>query len=144
MRKFMVNVNGTSYEVMVEEIGGAAPAAGRGPAPRPASRPVVSRPAPAPVARPAAPAPAPAAPAAPAAAPVAAGDGTAVNSPMSGNILDVKVNVGDTVKAGDVLLVLEAMKMENEIASPCAGTVKSLAAVKGNTVTTGDLLAVIG
>lgn len=142
MRKFMVNVNGTSYEVMVEEIGGAAaPAAsGRAPAPR---RPVVSRPAPAPVVRPAAPAPA-AAPAAPAAAPVAVGDGTAVNSPMSGNILDVKVKVGDAVNAGDVLLVLEAMKMENEITAPCAGTVKSLAAVKGNTVTTGDILAVIG
>ena len=89
MRKFHVNVNGTPYEVEVEEIAaGAAPAA-----------PVQA----------AAPAPAPAA-----AAPVAAG-ATSVTAPMPGNILDIKVKVGDMVEANTVVIMLEAMKMENEI-----------------------------
>ena len=89
---------------------------------------------------PAAPAAAPA-PAAPAA--VAAGE-TAVNSPMPGNIFKVECKVGDTVKAGDTLVVLEAMKMEIEVSAPVDGTVKSVSAVVGTTVNTDDLLVTLG
>ena len=106
MRTFNITVNGNTYVVDVEEVGAAAPVA------RPAA------PVAAPVAAPAA-APAPAAkPAAPA-APVAGGE--PVKAPMPGTILDVKVKVGDTVEAGTVVCVLEAMKMENEIPAPKAG-----------------------
>ena len=122
MKKYNVNVNGTMYEVTVEEVvGGAAPVAA----------------APAPVA-----APAPAAAPAPVAAP--AGAGEKVSSQMPGTILAVNVNVGDTVAEGQVLMVLEAMKMENEIMAPKAGTVTSVAVQKGATVESGTLLCVIG
>ena len=84
------------------------------------------------------------APSAPAAAPAAAADGQKVLSPMPGTILSVNVSVGSAVKAGDVLLILEAMKMENEIVAPCDGTVKQLAVQKGSTVATDALLAVVG
>ena len=77
---------------------------------------------------------APAAPAAPQAAPVA------VKAPMPGNILDVKVAAGASVKAGDVLVILEAMKMENEIVAPQDGTVASINVNKGDTVNSGDVL----
>ena len=120
MKKYNVNVNGTMYEVTVEEVvGGAAPVAA------------------APVA-----APAPAAAPAPVAAP--AGAGEKVSSPMPGTILAVNVNVGDTVAEGQVLMVLEAMKMENEIMAPKAGTVTSVAVQKCATVESGTLLCVIG
>jgi len=122
MRKFLVNVNGTSYEVMVEEITGAVPAAPAAPAPAPA--------APA-----AAPAPAPAAP--------AAGQ-ESVSAPMPGNILAVNVKPGDSVKKGAVLMVLEAMKMENEIMSPRDGVVAAVNVQKGATVNSGDVLCVLG
>ena len=108
MRSFLVNVNGTSYEIAVEEIDGKA----------------------APVAAPA--------PAAPKAAP-AAGSNT-VNSPMPGNILSVNVKPGDAVKSGAVLMILEAMKMENEILAPADGTVKEVFVQKGSTVETGSPL----
>ncbi len=124
MKRFNISVNGQAYDVTVEEVGGAAPA------PAPAAAP-----APAPAA-----APAPA----PAAAPAAPAKGLKVNAPMPGNILDVCVNVGDTVSAGQKLVVLEAMKMENDITAPEAGTVASVAVKKGDVVSTGDLLAVIG
>ncbi len=88
-----------------------------------------------------APAPAPAA-AAPAAAP-AAGE-TAVKSPMPGNIFKVECSVGQSVQAGDVLVVLEAMKMEIEVSAPVAGTVKAVAAAVGTAVNTDDLLVTIG
>lgn len=117
MRKFNVNVNGKIYVVEIEETGEQAPVAA---APAPAATP--------------APAPAPAP-----AAPVASGN-VNINAPMPGTILDVKVKVGDTVKAGDVLCVLEAMKMENEMVAPQNGKVTSIVA-KGATVNTGDLLA---
>ena len=121
-KKYNVNVNGTRYEVTVEEVvGGAAPVAA----------------APAPVA-----APAPAAAPAPVAAP--AGAGESVSSPMPGTILSVNVNVGDTVAEGQVLMILEAMKMENEIMAPKAGTITSVAVQKGATVESGTLLCVIG
>ena len=99
--------------------------------------------APAPVAAPAAaPAPAPVAAPAPAAAPAAVA-GEAVKAPMPGNILKVNVSAGQAVKAGDVLVVLEAMKMENEIMAPKAGTVAQVVTSKGSSVNTGDVLVVI-
>ncbi len=132
MRKFNITVNGQTYEVDVEEVGGA-PAA----APVRAAAPVA---APAPVAA----APVAAAPkAAPAAPKAAAGAGDPVKSPMPGNILDVKVKVGDKVSNGTCLVVLEAMKMENEIPAPKDGTVTSVLVNKGATVNAGDVLVTI-
>ena len=98
-------------------------------------------------------APAPAAPAAPAleatpstapAAPVVVGDGTAVDAPMPGTILKVCVSQGQQVKEGDVLVVLEAMKMENEIMAPKGGTIKQVLVTKGTSVDTGAPLVLIG
>ena len=125
MKKYRVNVNGTVYEVELEEITGAAPAA-------------------APVAAPTA-APAAAPVAAPTAAPAAApAGGEKVCAPMPGTILSVNVSNGSAVKKGDVLMILEAMKMENEIMAPCDGTVTSVAAAKGAAVESGALLCTIG
>ena len=108
MKKYKVNVNGTLYEVEIEEMTGAPAAA-------------------------------------PAAAPVAApAGGESITSPMPGNILDVRVAVGQSVKKGDVLMILEAMKMENEIMCPCDGKVTSVNVTKGTTVESGTLLCVIG
>ena len=87
-----------------------------------------------------APAPAPA----PASAPVATGDGEKISAPLPGNILDVKVSNGSAVKKGDILCILEAMKMENEIVAPVDGTIVNTVATKGSSVNTGDLLFVIG
>jgi len=96
--------------------------------------------------------PAPAAPAAPvaaapvavpAAAPSVTGDGDCVDSPMPGNILKVNVTVGQAVKEGDVLVILEAMKMENEIMAPKSGTVTQVLVSKGSTVETGAPLVFI-
>ena len=129
-KQYTVTVNGTAYEVTVESVSGG----------RMASAPV-ARTASAPVAR--APAPA-AAPAAPKAAPAASGSGETVSSPMPGTILDVKVAAGQAVKSGDILFILEAMKMENEIFAPCDGTVSSVAVSKGAAVNPGDVLCVIG
>ena len=133
MRTFQVKVNGVSYQVEVEETaGGFAPAPQAAPA----------APAPVPAAAPAAPAPAPAAvPAAPVAAPVAGGE--KINSPMPGTILDVRVSVGQSVKKGQVLCILEAMKMENEIISPRDGAVAQVVANKGASVNAGDPLMVL-
>ena len=113
MKKYRVTVNGTAYEIELEEMTGAMPAA-----------------APA-----AAPAPAPAA-AAPA-------GGEQVTSPMPGTILDVKFAQGAAVKKGDVLMILEAMKMENEIMCPCDGRIASINTSKGAAVESGTLLCVI-
>ena len=114
MKKYRVNVNGTAYEIELEEMTGAVSA------------------------------PAPAA-AAPAAAPAAAAPagGEKVTSPMPGTILDIKVAQGASVKEGDVLMILEAMKMENEIMCPCNGTVASINTTKGAAVESGTLLCVI-
>lgn len=138
--KYMVTLNGKKYEIEVEE-GQAivnsvttAPMAGAPVAAAPVAAPAA---APAPAPAPAAPAPAPA----PAAAPV---EGTNAVCPMPGTILDVKASVGQAVKAGDVLFILEAMKMENDIVSPADGTVKQILVSKGSTVSTDDVLAVIG
>lgn len=97
--------------------------------------------APAPVA--AAPVAAPVA-AAPAAAPAVAVSGTPATAPMPGTILDVKVTVGQAVKEGDVVAILEAMKMENEIFAPCDGKVAQVIAAKGSSVATGDPIVTIG
>ncbi len=121
MKYYNISVNGVAYSVSVEETAaGAAPVA-------PAA-------APAPKA-----APAPAAAAAAPAAPASAG-AVEVKAPMPGNILDVKVAAGASVKAGDVLVILEAMKMENEIVAPQDGTVASINVHKGDTVNSGDTL----
>ena len=128
MKKFNVTVNGTVYEVEVNEVGGAAPAAA------PKAAPAA---APAPKAAPAA------APAPKAAAPVASGAAT-VKCPMPGKILSVAVSAGTAVKKGDLLLVLEAMKMQNEIYAPQDGTVSDLRVSANQTVATGDILVVLG
>lgn len=117
MRHYRVNVNGTAYEIAIEEISAdeakkAAPAQTAAPAP------------------------------AQAAAPVSAG-ATTVSAPMPGTILSVNVNAGATVKEGDVLMILEAMKMENEIMAPKAGKIASVSTTKGASVKTGDVLCVI-
>ena len=126
MRTFNITVNGQTYVVDVEEVGGVQTAA-----PVRAAAPVAA----APVAAPAA------APKAAAAAPVAGGE--PVKAPMPGNILDVKVKVGDTGKAGTVLCGLEAMKMENEIPAPKDGKVAQVVVTKGATVGAGDTLVVL-
>lgn len=139
--KYVVNLNGKAYEVEVEEtqavimnVSDAPVAAVPVAAPAP-----VAAPTPAPAATPASEAaPAPAAPAAPVAG------GTNITAPMPGTILSVNTAVGSTVNAGDVLIILEAMKMENEIVAPCAGTVKQVLVSKGSTVETDAVLAVIG
>ncbi len=136
--KYNVTLNGKIYEVDVTESD--AVVTGVTQVPVAVAAPAVAPVAAAPVAAPAAPAEAPAA--APAVTPVSA-DGTQVKAPMPGTILAVKKNVGDAVKAGDVIVVLEAMKMENDIVAPCDGTVKSINAPKGSTVNTDDVIAVI-
>ena len=134
--KYVVTLNGKNYEVEVTESEAVITNITSAPA---AAAPVaVAAPAPvaAPVAAPAAPAAAP--------APVAvAGDGVKVTAPMPGNILNVNVSAGQAVKKGDVMFILEAMKMENEIVAPEDGTVKQILAQKGATVDTDEVLAVI-
>ena len=119
--KYIVTLNGKNYEVEVTETDAVLLNVSDAVA------------APAPVAAPVA---------VPAAAPVA-GEGTKVPSPMPGTILSVNVGVGQAVKTGDVLMVLEAMKMENDIVAPCDGTIKQLLVSKGSTVNTDDVLAVL-
>ena len=136
MKNYVITVNGTSYEVSVEEVSGAAV---EQTVVMPSARPAA--PAAAPAAAPkAAPAPA-AAPAAPKAA-QAAGS-ISVNSPMPGKIISVKANVGDAVKRGDVILILEAMKKENEIVAPEDGTVASINVSSGDSVEAGTVLATL-
>ena len=116
MKAYKVTVNGTAYEITLEAIDAADVKA----APAPAA--------------------APAAPVAPVAAAPAGGE--SVNAPMPGNIVDVKVANGAAVKKGDVLIILEAMKMENEIVAPCDGTV-NVVVTKGAAVETGAVLCTI-
>ena len=114
MKAYRVNVNGNVYEITIEEIDKADIKA----APTPAAAP------------------------APAAAPVAAGANT-VTAPMPGNILKVNVVAGQAVKKGDVLMILEAMKMENEILAPCDCTVASVNTTAGTTVDAGAVLCTL-
>ena len=113
MKKYTITVNGTAYEVEVEEAGvvASAPKAAAAPAPK-------------------------------AAAPVAAG-ATTVSAPMPGKVLEVKVKAGDAVKSGDVLMILEAMKMQNDILAPADGTVSDVRVSAGQTVSTGDVMIVL-
>ena len=120
MKAYKVTVNGTPYEITLEAIDASEVKAA----------PATSAPA--------------AAPAAPAASTAAPANGEKIQSPMPGTILAVNVQNGSAVKKGDVLMVLEAMKMENEIMSPCDGTVSSVSVTKGASVDTGALLCVIG
>ncbi len=115
MKTYKVTVNGTAYEITLEAVDAAD----------------IKTPAAVPAATPA-----------PAAAPAPAG-GETVTSPMPGTILEVKVAQGQAVKKGDVLLILEAMKMENEIMAPCDGTIASVNTTKGSSVETGAVLCVI-
>ena len=117
MKKYKVNVNGTMYEVEIELMSEAEIKSSSAPAAAPV--------------------------AAPAAAPAVAGEGEKIESPMPGTILAVNVNNGDVVKKGQVLMILEAMKMENEIMAGCDGTVTSVAVTKGQSVETGALLCTI-
>ncbi len=134
MKKYRVNVNGKAYEIEIELISEAE-------ATVPVSAPVAApAAAPAPVAAPAAaPAPAPEA----ASASVASGEGEVVTSPMPGTIVSVNVKSGESVKKGQVLMILEAMKMENEIMAGADGTVTSVNVSVGQTVETGTPLCTI-
>ena len=124
MKKYNITVNGTSYEVVVEEVTGGA----------------VSAPVAAPVA---AAAPKAAAPAPKKTAPAGAQGGVSVTSPMPGNILAVKVSVGQSVKKGDTICVLEAMKMENDIPAPQDGVIASINVQKGASVGANDVIATL-
>jgi biotin carboxyl carrier protein len=133
MRKFIINVNGNSYEVEVEEVENS------GVTERPAAPKKVS-PAPQPVAPKTAPAPQPKTEK----KEIAVSQGQeVVEAPMPGTILSVNVKEGDTVKSGDILLILEAMKMENEILAPRDGVVASIATSASDLVNTGDKLVVL-
>ena len=132
--KYKITLKGTTYEVEVEK--GEAMILDEYEAKSPVP--------PAPVAvAPAAVAAAPVAAAPAAAAPAAVTAGTVVEAPLPGNIFAIKVKEGDAVKAGDVLIVIEAMKMENEVCAPSDGVVKQIAVSKGAMVATGDTLVVI-
>lgn len=127
MKNYRITVNGNTYDVQVEELGKSATAAApTAPAATPAPAVPTSTPAPA-----------------PAATPAPSAGGTNVTSPMPGNILDIKVNVGDKVSANQVVVVLEAMKMENDIVTPAAGTVASINVTKGQAVNSGDVLITV-
>ena len=128
MNKYQYKVQGVDYDVEIEEVEGNVAK-------------VIVNGIRKPVARPAAPV---AAPAAAPAAPVAAGDGSPIKAPLPGTIIELKVNVGDTVKVGDVLLVLEAMKMQNNIESEFDGTVTSITVKQGESVMEGAVLLTIG
>lgn len=143
MKKFLIHVNGKAYEVEVEELTEETVAAVSAPreAPGPSTR----------VAAPAVPPEAPkpsepvAAPASPPAQPAAAAKGDEVIvAPMPGKILAIKVKKGQAVKEGDLILVMEAMKMENDIFCSRAGIVKEIPVTEMVSVNTGDILAVIG
>lgn len=119
MKHLKITVNGVAYDVQVEEADGSTPA--------PAAPAAAPKAAPAPAAKKAAP----------------AGDGDPINSPMPGTIVNVKVKAGQDVKKGDVLVILEAMKMENEIKAPKDGKVTSVNVNKGESVDTGTLLVTL-
>ena len=144
--KYVATINGKKYEVEVEKLeayksldrnGVAAPAAPVLPASAPVQRPA----APAPVA--AAPAAAPAPTPAPAPAAAAPAGATTVEAPMPGKILNIKVSEGQAVKFGEVVVIMEAMKMETEIVAPADGTVSKILVKAGDSVDTGAALVAL-
>ncbi len=126
MKRFLIRINGKTYDAEVEVVGTSASAP-------------VAAPATAPAAVPAA---APAAPA-PAAAPAAGGPAN-VTSPLPGTVLRLCKNTGDSVAAGEVVMIVESMKMENEVVAPEAGRIASIAVAAGSAINTGDLLFTLG
>lgn len=124
MKRYRVNVNGTDYEITLEVLPEGEDFQSSTPQPQTASQPQ-------------------AAPQQQSAAPAPAGSGEQITSPMPGTILDVRVKPGDAVKTGQVLMILEAMKMENEIMAPKDGTVASVHVEKGVQVENGALLCVV-
>lgn len=126
MKRFLIRINGKTYDAEVEVVGTSASA----PVAAPAAAPAV------------APAAAPAAPA-PAAAPTAGGPAN-VTSPLPGTVLRLCKNTGDSVAAGEVVMIVESMKMENEVVAPEAGRIASIAVAAGSAINTGDLLFTLG
>lgn len=124
MKKFKITVNGQTYEVEVEEIGGSGQAVSPSVGTQPQSQPakVVET----------------------VTTPEVSTAGTPVIAPMPGAILDIKVNVGDQVEEGDIVAVLEAMKMENELSAPVSGKVLSISFNKGASVDANDTILTIG
>ena len=152
MNKYQYKVQGVDYDVEIEEVEGNVAKVNvngirfdvelKQPINPTSTLKKVHIEAPKPVARPAV---APAAPAAPTAdKPMAAGTGSAVKAPLPGTVLDIKVNVGDTVKVGDIVLVLEAMKMQNNIESEFEGTVTAIVVKQGESVMEGAVMMTIG
>ena len=136
MKNYKITVNGNTYEVGVEEVGGAAEVKSiqvAAPAPKPAPAPA-PKPAPAPAPKPAAPAPKAAAP---------KGDAEDVLAPLPGTVISINVSEGDAVKAGQVLLIFEAMKMENELVAPRDGTVAKIHVAKGDAMENGKPVVTI-
>ena len=130
MRTFKVTVNGTAYDVTIEEVGTAGafvPSAAPVSTPAPTPTPVQT----------AAPAPAPAPKA------ETKGEGKAIKSPFPGTVLKLNVKAGDSVKSGDVICVVEAMKMENDICAPADGTVTSVVSAEGKNVATDEIIMYI-
>ena len=123
MKRFLIKINGKTYDAEVEVLGASAAA------PAPAAAPKAAAPAPA--------------PAAPAAAPKAGGPAN-VTSPLPGTVLRLVKNAGDTVAAGEVVMIVESMKMENEVVAPEAGRIASIAIAAGSAINTGDLLFTLG
>lgn len=121
MKRYTITVNGTPYDVTVDEAGASVPVAAAPVAP-------AAKAAPAPAAKPAA---------------SGAEGSVKVEAPMPGTILDVKTSVGAAVKSGDVLCILEAMKMENDIVAPADGTVASIAVGKGDSVEAGQIIVTL-
>ncbi|GAB1455547.1 biotin/lipoyl-binding protein [Spirochaetota bacterium] len=116
VKKYKVTVNGQSYDVGVEEVGVAQLSVAAAPVTPSASAAPVAAAAPAP----------------------SSGSGATIKAPMPGTVLSLKVSAGQSVKNGDVLMILEAMKMENEISAPCDGVVSAIRVQTGSTVNTGD------
>lgn len=137
MRKFQIKVDGKVYEVEVEEVGGNESSAGTVSVPQPVITKAKEEPVSQKVVK-------PSSSPAPAKAPTAAVSGEQVVAPMPGKVLQLKVTEGDSVKEGDTLLILEAMKMENEIIANASGNIKKINVAANDMVDTGDVLMVIG